>query len=325
MKELTNHRINGWCFVGTVMLLFIVGCNNSETRQIESEIQISPAIREPYRVNNIKEKLNNSTGKDVLVIAHRGDWRYAPENSLQAIRNSIAMGVDIVEVDVKKTKDGHLVLMHDKTLERATTGAGLVSDWTLDSLKTLRLKNGLGRPTHHKIPTLKEAMTEARGAIMVNLDHCYDYFNEAFAVLQQTGTVDHTIIKGYNKTVEQVNQDFGQYLHQIIFMPIIDLDQPGAIDRIRNFQEILEPLAMELVFQKDTSQVLDQFAELKVKGSRVWVNSLWGRLNAGHEDDLAVLDLEANYGWITKTGANMIQTDRPELLLKYLRVNGLHH
>ncbi|MCF8373611.1 MAG: hypothetical protein K9H64_18465 [Bacteroidales bacterium] len=51
----------------------------------------------------IIDELQNSTSKNVLVVAHRGDWRHAPENSLTAIRNCIALGVDIVEVDVWKT------------------------------------------------------------------------------------------------------------------------------------------------------------------------------------------------------------------------------
>ncbi|MEO9804089.1 MAG: glycerophosphodiester phosphodiesterase family protein [Reichenbachiella sp.] len=300
------------------------GCRRDETLALESEVHISPSILETDQVGHIRRRLRESSGKDVLVVAHRGDWRNAPENSLQAIRNSIAMGVDIVEVDVKKTKDGHLVLMHDKTLDRTTTGSGYVSDWTLDSLKMLWLKNGTGRPTKYKVPTLEDAMNAAKGNIMVNLDHCYDYFTEAFTVLEKTKTTDHVIIKGYKKTVDQVNEELGPYLNEVTFMPIINLDTHNARSVIRDYQLLMEPQAMELVFQMDTSAVIEQFELLKAKGSRVWVNSLWGKLNAGHEDDLAISDPESSYGWIVGKGANMIQTDRPSLLLKYLRAKGLH-
>lgn len=68
--------------------------------------------------NNLLQEGNNS----VLVVSHRADWRNAPENSLQAIRNCIEMGVDMVEIDLKKTKDGHLILMHDKTIDRTKIG-----------------------------------------------------------------------------------------------------------------------------------------------------------------------------------------------------------
>lgn len=74
---------------------------------------------------NVKEQLEISPSKEILVVSHRADWRNAPENSLQAIQNCIQMGVDMIEIDLKKTKDGHLILMHDKTLNRTTTGKGI--------------------------------------------------------------------------------------------------------------------------------------------------------------------------------------------------------
>lgn len=75
-----------------------------------------------------------------MVVSHRGDWRNAPENSLQAIQNCIDMGVDMVEVDLKKTKDGHLIVMHDQTIDRTTTGKGKPENYTLEELRCFRLK-----------------------------------------------------------------------------------------------------------------------------------------------------------------------------------------
>ena len=66
----------------------------------------------------------------VLVVAHRGNWSIAPENSLAAIDSAIQMKVDIVEIDIRKTKDGELVLMHDDTVDRTTNGTGKVKDKT---------------------------------------------------------------------------------------------------------------------------------------------------------------------------------------------------
>jgi hypothetical protein len=74
-----------------------------------------------------------------------GDWRNDPENSLQSLKRAAVLGVDIVEMDLKRTKDGQLVLMHDKTLDRTTTGSGPVSDHTLGELQSLTLRAG----THH--------------------------------------------------------------------------------------------------------------------------------------------------------------------------------
>ena len=60
-----------------------------------------------FKISSIQEKIANfkdSKNKEVIVVAHRADWRNAPENSLQAIQNCIDMGVDMVEIDVRKTK-----------------------------------------------------------------------------------------------------------------------------------------------------------------------------------------------------------------------------
>ena len=147
-------------FIGLLLILFI-GCKGEGGINDTSN-----------RLDRILYQLKNPSENNVLVIAHRGDWRHAPENSLQAIENCIAMGVDIVEIDVRPTKDGELVLMHDEKIDRTTTGKGYVWDWPLDSLKKLYLRNGANHPTHHKIPTLEEAMMAAKGKIMVNLDKC---------------------------------------------------------------------------------------------------------------------------------------------------------
>ena len=79
------------------------------------------------RVSLIREKLLNRDQSTVIVASHRGDWRNYPENSLEAIDNAIKMGVDIVELDVQRTKDGQLILMHDPTLDRTSTGKGKIA------------------------------------------------------------------------------------------------------------------------------------------------------------------------------------------------------
>ncbi|PQB07744.1 hypothetical protein BST83_11710 [Polaribacter filamentus] len=290
------------------------------------QIKREKTINNEMRITKLLENFKNSVGKDVIVVAHRGDWRNAPENSLQAIENCIKMGVDMVELDVQKTKDNHLIIIHDKRLDRTTTGKGLVSDWTLDSLKTLSLKNGLGNPEKlHKIPTLEEALLTTKGKILVNLDKCYEYFDDALKIIKKTGTSNQVLIKGFYKTVDEVQKDLGTSIDSILFMPVLNLDRQINPDKIiKNFQSHIKPAAVELIFSKDTSNVINQLSQIKKNGSRVWVNSLWASLNAGYEDELAVSQTDSIYGWYIKKGVNIIQTDRPQLLLNYLRSKGLH-
>ena len=89
------------------------------------------------RAERLRDRILQGDTTQVIVVAHRGDWRYAPENSIAAIEHSIAVGVDVVELDLQLTKDSVLIVMHDGTLNRTTTGKGNVKDWPLDSIKTL--------------------------------------------------------------------------------------------------------------------------------------------------------------------------------------------
>lgn len=168
-----------------------------------------------FAQSNLKEILKNfnkPAKENVMVVSHRGDWRNAPENSIQAFQNCIDMGVDMVELDLKKTKDGVLVLMHDKKIDRTMNGKGFPENYTLDSLKMLRLKNGVGCKTRHQIPTFREVMELCKGKIMVNVDKGYDYFDDAMNLFTIT---DYS---GYNPEVNArpsqnltPGEDYGTY------------------------------------------------------------------------------------------------------------------
>lgn len=272
----------------------------------------------------IRQKLLNPNLEEVLVVAHRGDWRYAPENSLAAIENAIKMGVDIVELDVAKTKDGKLILMHDNKIDRTTTGKGRVDEWTLDSLKTLKLRNGCNIKTKHTVPTLEEALLLAKGRIMVNLDKSYPIFDEVYEVLEKTGTTDLVIMKGRTSS-QQLKDEFGKYLDKVIFMPIVDLDKPAAVSQIEAYMRELKPAAFELLYTSDESETPKQVAAMLKGKSLIWYNTLWVNMSGPHDDDQALDDPDASYGYLIRNlDARIIQTDRPGYLIEYLKANSWH-
>lgn len=270
------------------------------------------------------KQLHNPNDKHVMVIAHRGDWRNAPENSLQGYKLAIDMGVDVIEVDLNKTKDGVIVIMHDETIDRTTTGKGRPSDYTLAELKKFHLRSGNGAPTRHTIPTLDEVMLLAKGKILVNLDKSYPYYREAFEVLKKTGTVGQAIFKT-DAPYEDVREKYRGLLDSIVFMPVVYIDKPGAKKIIDKYQETIKPIAFELIFPTDTSAIIRSADFIKKNGAKVWINSLWPLLNGTHDDDLAV---EANnkkdsWDWLIDHGATMLQTDRPKEMLIYLKSRDL--
>ena len=277
------------------------------------------------RAEILREKILSTDTSTVLVVAHRGDWRYAPENSIAAIEHSIATGVDIVEIDLQMTKDSVLILMHDSRLERTTTGSGRVSDWTIDSIRTLRLKNGAGIHTKHTVPTLEEAMLAAKGKVLVNLDKADRYFGPVMSVLEKTGTTKQVIMKG-GRPAGEVLDFYGKYLDEVIYMPIVGLDRADAEEVMHGYIENLKPAAYEMTYSRaeDAAMPLKMRKELKGK-ALIWYNTLWDTISGGHDDDLALEDPDAAYGYLIDTlGARIIQTDRAEYLLSYLRSRGLH-
>lgn len=269
------------------------------------------------------DRLNNASDGQVMVSAHRGDWRNAPENSLQAIQNCIDMGVDIVEVDLRTTKDGHLVLLHDRTLDRTTTGFGEVGKLTLAELGGLRLLNGYGVSTHHKIPTLEEAMNLVKGKILIYLDKSYNSIPDAYEILERTDTVDHAIFYG-NKPVEQVCADYGELCDKIHYMPKINGSPLHNSDYVESFVSTMRPKGFLVHFAKEDSSALSCIPAIKKHNIRVWASPLWAEICAGHTDDIAVYDPDASWGWLIERGANILCTDRPALMLEYLRARGLH-
>lgn len=296
------------------MLLVLTGCTGTQ-----------PASAPQTRADALREKILSCDTSTVLVVAHRGDWRYAPENSIAAIEHSIASGVDVVELDLQLTRDSVLIVMHDATLDRTTTGKGRVDEWTLDSIRTLKLRNGCGIRTKHSVPTLEEAMLTAKDRVLVNLDKADRYFDLVVPVLEKTGTAHQIIMKG-PKPADEVRRLYGPYLDRVIYMPVVNLDKEQAQELMDGYMNDLQPAAYELLYaQADRVQMPLRMRESLRGKSLIWYNTLWDTLCGGHDDDLSLEDPDAAFGYLIDTlGATIIQTDRAEHLLEYLRGRGLH-
>ena len=154
---------------------------------------------------------------------------------------------------------------------------------------------------------------------MVNIDKGYDYFQEAYIVLEKTGTVDQCVIKA-GLPYEQVKAENGAVLDKVIFMPIVQLHKKGAEAIIDSYKIHMKPAAY------DSPEVLNLIKKVRDTGSKLFINSLWPELCGGHDDDRAVElhQPDESWGWIINQGAKLIQTDRPALLLEYLRKKKLH-
>ena len=278
----------------------------------------------PTRAERIREQLLTCDESSVIVVAHRADWRNFPENSLEAIQSAIEMGVDMLEIDVQRTKDGVLILMHDHNLDRTTTGSGNIADTNWEDIAKLNLKDHQGNVTTYKVPKLEDALLMCKDRIMINLDKADRYFDEVFAMLERTGTTNLIVMKG-GQPASEVKEKFGKYLEKVIYMPVVNIDKPESEQAIYDFLNDLKPLAFELCWNNPESEVPAKMEKALKGRSLIWYNTLWDWLCAGHNDDKAVDDPDGTWGYMIDTlGARILQTDRPQLMIEYLRSRKLH-
>lgn len=104
------------------------------------------------------------------IIAHRGGWNVAPEHTMEAYRMSVASGIRFIEPDVQVLPDGTVVVMHDSTINRTTTGTGLVSDQTATSWQALANDDGKRLPgwaTNLKCPTFDDVLREFGNRVVI--------------------------------------------------------------------------------------------------------------------------------------------------------------
>ncbi|GET93695.1 glycerophosphoryl diester phosphodiesterase, putative [Leishmania tarentolae] len=259
----------------------------------------------------------------VLVACHRGDWRNYVENSLEAVESCIQMGANIVEVDVWRTSDGAFILMHDETLDRTTNGTGKVCDHTLAEVRALCLKDGLGNMTEFTVPTVEEVLLLAKDRVLLNLDKADVYLDQLYPLLLKTGMVEQTILKSEIPFTELCNRYSVDLLNRVVFMPILNITETTTYDSIDHAFAPNHDL-YEVNFEEEDAGKLQYIRKLaKNSGASLWMNTIWPTTCGGYSDDHALRDKDANWGYVVDhLGAGIIQTDRPAMLLAYLKERG---
>ncbi|MEK4081528.1 glycerophosphodiester phosphodiesterase [Solibacillus sp. FSL K6-1126] len=109
--------------------------------------------------------------KQVSNVAHRGATAYSPENTIAAFDLAVDMKADYIEIDVQRSKDGELVLIHDTTVDRTTDGTGKVGDLTFEQLRSLDAGSWKGEQfAGEPIPTFEEILDHYHGKIGILIE-----------------------------------------------------------------------------------------------------------------------------------------------------------
>lgn len=259
----------------------------------------------------------------VLVCAHRANCGDAPENSLAAIKACIEKGVDIIEIDVRKTKDGKLVLIHDAKVDRMTNGLGEIKDMNWEEVSKLHLYKGDGKQkilTKEKVPSLEEALELCKDKIYVNLDMKGPGLFDCAEVIKKTKTENIIMHRGTSlKWLKRVSAEFPR----MIISPRFDFRRkdvkwPGkgtGLQYLEPFLKEIKVWGVDIPLPSHPATSKENLKALKKLKVRVWIYTLWGKYN----DREALKNPDAIWGKLIDRGISVIMTDESEALIKYLK------
>lgn len=246
-----------------------------------------------------------------LIVGHRGAGGelgvIAPENSLAAVRAAIALGIELIETDPRETADGHLVNVHDPDLDRTTDGTGPVDAKTLAEVQALGLETSefAGDFSCERVPTIEEVLLEAKGKVHVLLDANktarVDLLVEA---VHATDTLDWAIFD----TDDVGKIDEALALEPALLTMIRVSDEAELDDELAHFAPVV-PIIVEINGSGTPSALAPVIAQ---KGLRPMTDVFGIDVVAALDDDPSL------YAGTFATGIVTVQTDRPDLVLRYL-------
>lgn len=230
----------------------------------------------------------------IVVIAHRGEHLHHPENTIEAYQAAIEAGADFIEVDVRTSSDGKLVVIHNATVDAQTNGTGAVKEMTLAQIRALRV----GR--HSQVPTFDEVLSFARGRIGVYVDSKQVSAADMIAALERHEMQDHVVVYGAFSYLKEISR----LRPNIKVMP-----ESVTAEICKQLINELHPKVIAFGPRDFTDEII---AIAKSASADIYVDRLG--------------DADHPQAWqdAIDRGATGIQTDKPAELVTYLRARGRH-
>lgn len=237
--------------------------------------------------------------QDIVAISHRGEHLQRPENTIPAFLEAIRAGADFIEVDVRTTADGKLVLSHDATVDRCTDGKGRVDSLTFNQIEALDagIKKG---PEYAgtRIPTFDQVLDLARGKIGIYVDIKSATAQDLVSHIDGHGMTDHVVMYcnlGLCKQIQDLNPE-------LKVMP-----EANSVEHSKMLLDLLHPKVIAFGADDFKPEII---AVAKQAHALVYTD-IMGKTDAP-EGWQAAIDL----------GADGLQSDRPGPLVEWLRAKG---
>lgn len=238
-----------------------------------------------------------------IIAAHRGGGFLPgfPENVIATMDNSLRFGPTLLEIDIHRTSDGVLILMHDDTLDRTTTGSGLVAETDWATIQTLHAVDNFGNPTSFRIPTLQETLEWGRNRALFALDlKADDFVADVIGLVTDLGAEDDVMFFADN--IEQMLEAYAlnPNIHFSLFMtPDTREDLVNAVAD--------SPIPLESLTAFTVAPTTDPAYNQALH--RQGIVSIFGAFIPEYE--LSQEDAIALYQDLIDQGVDSISTDRP--------------
>lgn len=239
------------------------------------------------------EKLPPHLQRRVTVTSHRGAGSLEPENTLRALQHAIDLGADQIEIDVQLTKDGHLILMHDSSVDRTTNGTGKIAKLTFAEIRQLDAGSG------ERVPTLDEALALVNGKAILQIE------------LKGPGTATPTV-----RTIEAAGKE-----DEVILTSFMH-------EELKEAHRLNPRFRLGALWKRLPADVVEQTKQLGVQALHVWHEFIDERLvQEAHAQGLLVrawnTSKEEDMRRLIDLGVDAIGSDRPDVLIDVCRQAGV--
>ncbi len=294
--------------ISLFLILFLLGCQSGQKEQSQSEKTtpghsqegISGFFEEAvFVLQGAQEFYSWQADRIPLVSAHRGGpYPGYPENAIATFAHIAQKTPAVIECDIAMSKDSVLVMMHDNTLDRTTTGTGNVWDHAWAELQELRLKDPEGTITEYSIPTLKETLEWGRGKVLFTMDVKRGVpFEKVVEMVQETNTGLYAAIITYNANAAQEVYQLDSTL-----MISVGIGNQEAYEAHKTLG-IPDENMIAFVCVSEPDQAHYEF--LHQKGITCIIGVL------GNLDKRAAVVGDGLYAGFVRKGADILATDRP--------------
>lgn len=296
-------------------------------------------ISHDYFVNNVQKRVLHPEPNHVVVFAHRACHSNAPENSVTAVNECWKEGIEVVENDVRRTKDGVLIVFHNADIKWITDKWGYVGDLTLKQIKEANLNerdtDDLGRYyTAEKIATLDEYFEAIKNKTMVDFEikpapseSFQHMFDETVAIARKHGVLDHLIFKipdsiHHGEVAKTHILDTLKVPSDVMLKTMI-WQSPTPIKERLNYFDKFHPVAYEITFQDPKYVEGGALKDPRFEGKTINMIAVQPEWSGGLGDAISMSQPDKGWGRLIAMGGNSIMSDRPEALLRYLESKNL--